>query len=362
MIDIPGAPRYFLGNNCAQGFFSYFEALYHVDTIHHLYILKGGPGTGKSSFMKAAALRFMEKGHPVEIFPCSSDPDSLDAVMDLELGIALVDGTPPHTLEPQYPAAHHSILNMGDHIDEEKIAPSAPDIVASNKRLKEHFARCTRCLSAARQLTEDNMALITGQVQAQRLFALARRIATKEFPHHSSTSGQIFHRFLTGVTPQGILDLSGWTASCGYQIYQLRDDHNIAPILLAALADMATACGLSVILCHDPLFPTGAPLQLVIPSLSLAFLSTPERTELPGQVVRSVNLNRYVEKHALDGHKTLYRFNRKLIRVFQQEAVESLEAAKAEHDVLESFYLPCVRFSEIDQRRDDFIHKVLYLS
>lgn len=361
MIDIPGAPCYFLGNNCAQGFHSYFEALYDIRTIRHLYILKGGPGTGKSSFMKAVARRLLEKRHSVEIFPCSSDPDSLDAVMDCETGIALVNGTPPHTLEAQYPGAFHSILNMGDHIDEEKIAPAGPEIVASNCRLKAHFARCTRCLTAARQLTEDNAALLAGQVQAQRLFALARRIATREFPHNDMQTGHIFHRFLTGVTPQGVIDLSDWTVSCDYGIYQLRDDYHIAPALLSALADMATACGLSIILCHDPLFPTGAPLQLVIPSLSLAFLTTPERIELPGEVIRSINLNRYLERHALDDHKTLYRFNRKLIHTFQQEAVESLAAAKAEHDVLESYYLPCVRFHEIDERRDDFIYKLLYL-
>ena len=44
--------RFFFGSNTAVGFRSYFEQLLGPNSGYRLFILKGGPGTGKSSLMK----------------------------------------------------------------------------------------------------------------------------------------------------------------------------------------------------------------------------------------------------------------------------------------------------------------------
>ena len=53
----------------------------HEAMQNGIMVMTGGPGTGKSSFMKFVAKSALEKGIKTEIFPCSSDPDSLDAVI-----------------------------------------------------------------------------------------------------------------------------------------------------------------------------------------------------------------------------------------------------------------------------------------
>ena len=69
-------PKYFLAANSCRGFVSEFES--NCDQNFSTYIIKGGPGTGKSSFMKRVA----EKSNETAILcPCSSDPESLDAVI-----------------------------------------------------------------------------------------------------------------------------------------------------------------------------------------------------------------------------------------------------------------------------------------
>ena len=47
--------KYFLAANSCQGFVSHFADCYNEKDGWRCYIIKGGPGTGKSSFMKKVA-------------------------------------------------------------------------------------------------------------------------------------------------------------------------------------------------------------------------------------------------------------------------------------------------------------------
>ena len=44
--------RYFLGGNTPAGFYSLYHQLSDADRLRALYIIKGGPGSGKSTLMR----------------------------------------------------------------------------------------------------------------------------------------------------------------------------------------------------------------------------------------------------------------------------------------------------------------------
>ena len=48
-----------------------------------------------------------------EYILCSGDPDSLDALLLPQLGVALVDGTAPHVVEPKYPGVVDRYVKHG---------------------------------------------------------------------------------------------------------------------------------------------------------------------------------------------------------------------------------------------------------
>ena len=50
--------KYFAAANTYTGFISYFDTVFDPEKFSRLYVLKGGPGTGKSSFMKKIANEF----------------------------------------------------------------------------------------------------------------------------------------------------------------------------------------------------------------------------------------------------------------------------------------------------------------
>ncbi len=105
--------KIFPGANTSNGFYSYFDYIIPKD-VNRIFCLKGGPGVGKSSLMKKVARDFVEKGYDVEVFPCSSDPSSLDAVVIEKLKVVLLDATAPHIVDPKIPGAIDEIVNFGD--------------------------------------------------------------------------------------------------------------------------------------------------------------------------------------------------------------------------------------------------------
>ncbi|NPV27794.1 MAG: ATPase [Firmicutes bacterium] len=84
----------FPGGNTVQGFYSLFDSV--LEGMDHIFVIKGGPGTGKSTLMRKIGLAMFERGYDIEFLHCASDNDSLDGVIIPAIRVALVDGTAPH--------------------------------------------------------------------------------------------------------------------------------------------------------------------------------------------------------------------------------------------------------------------------
>jgi len=121
--------HYFAGINSNDGFCNHFSEI-NKDTNGYTYILKGGPGTGKSTLMKKIGEHFSAQGESVEYYHCSSDPDSLDGVYIPNKNISVVDGTAPHVCEASIVMCSEQIVNLGEYI-----SPS----VAQHKRNIENL-------------------------------------------------------------------------------------------------------------------------------------------------------------------------------------------------------------------------------
>ena len=85
---------FFAAANGYSGFRSYFDKIFDPSEYTSLYILKGGPGTGKSSFMKRLLAELETEVEECEAIFCSSDPASLDGVIIKrgERRIGVIDG------------------------------------------------------------------------------------------------------------------------------------------------------------------------------------------------------------------------------------------------------------------------------
>lgn len=146
-----GTQTYFLGANSAGGFYSAYRHFCTPQEGNFLWVIKGGPGCGKSSFMRKIGKAAEDAGLDVEYVICSGDPDSLDGVFIPQKKLGYVDGTAPHTLDVPYPGAYGLYLNLGQFYDEAALRSRAGEILEVNKRYKSLYANAYAILSAVPQ-------------------------------------------------------------------------------------------------------------------------------------------------------------------------------------------------------------------
>ena len=176
--------HYFLGANTGSGFFSVYDDFCPPGSGVFLWVLKGGPGCGKSSFMKAIGRAAEEKGLDVEYVLCSGDPDSVDGVYVPAWRTAYVDGTAPHVREVPFPGASGAYLDLGQFYRSEELAPQLPKLMALTARYRAHYARAYEELRQAKALHDELEALYNPHVSFDGVYRLAEEHIQKNKKAH----------------------------------------------------------------------------------------------------------------------------------------------------------------------------------
>ena len=110
---MPHIRHLYPGGNTSRGFYSYYDQVIRPEAATRIFILKGGPGVGKSTLMRRLGEEIAEH-RDVEFLHCSSDNDSLDGIVVPSAGVMMVDGTAPHIVDPVLPGAVDGIVNLGE--------------------------------------------------------------------------------------------------------------------------------------------------------------------------------------------------------------------------------------------------------
>ena len=134
---------FFLGTTTPAGFKGYFEPLRREPGMQ-MYLIKSGPGCGKSTLMKRLALKAEQKGEPIQRIHCASDPDSLDGVIFLDKRAAIVDATAPHVLEPDAPGAEEQVVSLYHTLDADALRAHTDEVkhlFAQNAALRSRVYR-----------------------------------------------------------------------------------------------------------------------------------------------------------------------------------------------------------------------------
>lgn len=350
--------RYFLGANSPQGFYSLYDHLIDPKQAERIYILKGGAGCGKSSLMRRVAQKAEEMGETVEYIHCSADPDSLDGILLPFRKSAIVDGTAPHIIEPRYPGVVECYVNLGECYHNNSLKDSRQEIIHCMGGYKDCYKRAYHCLSAAAEIGEDMRSTLSTNIFEEKAAKRAKGILSREIKKSGSGCGQVTKRFLRAITHRGVLCYYTTAETLCKRVYVLEDNYSLAHLMLSHLLSGATSSGYDVIACPSPMAPDRLE-HLLIPELSLAFVSAPSGLVWEKHPYRRIHVDAMVDDDLLRRNKARLRFARKVSSALMDEAVDSLAQAKAMHDELEALYNPHVDFERVYQTADEIAGQLL---
>ena len=194
---------YFPGANTGVGFVSRFSGIVPPQAAqHYTYVLKGGPGVGKSTLMRKVAERAAARGLEVEEFRCASDPDSFDAVRVPALRVVLLDGTAPHSIDPVIPGACDEVIDLGHFLRHAEFMEKADALRALFAENRTHYDRAYACLAAARALMQAAVDAAASAVDLTAVRAYLSPLFAKEV---TGTNRRLFCR---SATPKGVVDFA----------------------------------------------------------------------------------------------------------------------------------------------------------
>ena len=200
--------RFFAASNTSRGFVSYFAENFR-ERADRCYIIKGGPGTGKSRLMSEMADAFCDSGGDVEYYFCSSDPTSLDGLFVKCDGysVAVVDGTAPHAEDIYYPGVKDNIIDVGRFWDPRILREAKNEINLFTGRKSRAYSSAYRALAAYGALRELSDALAAEAADAGVIADQCARLA-EELPH-----GRLLRTPLSAVGMRGRVDYDSFSES-----------------------------------------------------------------------------------------------------------------------------------------------------
>jgi len=350
-----GQIKYFLGTNSSIGFYSLFDELYDPFENSRAYIIKGGPGTGKSGLLKKIAKKANEKGIQCEMIYCSSDPDSLDAVILPQMKICIADGTAPHVIEPKFPGCVEQIVNLGEFWDTDKLRKNADEIRALTVENQGYHQRAQRFLNASNALDSDSRKIASQYTDYEKLINYSVRLARRELGC-AAVGKKAKKRMLSAVTPNGLMTFESTIKTLCDRIVVIDDCiGDTSERILKLLAEYAQGCGYSAVVCPSATFVTGID-QLLVPELSLAFVR--EQTVEDVLPIKKIHARRFMDSIGIKNHKYRMRFNKKAVNDLQNEAVKLLKTAKQTHDKLETFYIDAMNFDAVNDKTNKLMKEI----
>ncbi|MBQ4561841.1 MAG: hypothetical protein IJA55_05925 [Clostridia bacterium] len=327
---------FFASANSGRGFINLYREIFKGLNKH--YIIKGGPGTGKSSLMKAAANFAENKGMCVERFYCSSDPDSLDGIIINELSVGITDGTAPHSADPVYPGVCDEIINLGEFWDGSVLSSSKEYIIQTTNKKSELYRKLYACLAAALSMDEIIQYNLLKATDMDNLFLLARSYA-QTIPFRKGHSKV---RLTNAISMKGPIKFLPFKNEAEV-IYNIKDSYGIAHHFLNFIKEYMH--GSDITLSYDA-FDTEKINMLYCQRDKLLFCVNGEGDE-------EIDINEFVSSPTDENERL-----RQQIDSLMSEGYNTLSRIEKLHFSLEEIYISSMDFSQKEEYQNSLLRKI----
>ena len=337
--------EYYIGANTARGFVNYAPELF--DGLRKVYIIKGGPGTGKSTMMKRVAAAAEAQGMTVDRFVCSSDGDSLDGIRIRELSVGMTDGTTPHVMEPLYPGTRDELIDPGAYWDSEALSDDFEEIRGMVDGKAVLFSSAYQHLAACASLRSERNRLLAACTDGEKLDRAAARLIKR------LGEGKGFRLLARQV---GSLGMKGRRFLDTYETmaeerWLISDSRGLRGLLLERMTAHAAKAGLAVMISRDPV---NQPEALYFPEAAVC-VSGRGDAETAHKIL---NTERFLLRESLASERGKLRFLARMEGELEARVAELFREIEDVHFALEGRYAEAMDYAGVDAMTADLIRKL----
>jgi hypothetical protein len=357
--------NFYAGSNSSQGFYSLYD--YAIKDLDRLYILKGGPGTGKSTFMRKIGLVMMDKGFDLEYLHCSSDNKSLDGIIIPDLKVGIVDGTAPHVIEPKYPGVVEKVIDLGAYRNDAFLSQYKNIIISLTKDIETNFNAAYKTMQEAKKIHLKREEIYVGAMSFEKADHVIQDLIRSIFgtPFEQENNPKVTKKFFGASTPKGAVNFIDNITEDVTRRYIIKGRPGSGKsTLMKKIGSHAEANGLSVEY-YPCAFDPQSMDMVIIPSLSVAVVDGTAPHVVDPYRLNDVVVDMFslcmdtrveeVQSEALNDLNTSYKNKMTL-------ATNFLSEAKRLHDRLEEFYQQSMDFEQVDKKREAVLEEILYIA
>ena len=363
--------HYFPGNNTPEGFFSYYQYILGQREAKKIICIKGGPGTGKSTFLKRIGEHFAEKGEDVDFLHCSADENSLDGIVLKNMKIAFIDGTSPHVTDPITPGAVDRIVNLGEYWNEDGIAANKSEIIDLNEETSRWYRIAYNYLNAAKSVFRSLEEVYSEALCASEIYKVIADIVGKEYGDYdiSLRPGKVKKFFAGAITASGTVNYITSLLGNMEKIYMINVPVGYSNTsLMEIVSEGAVYRGFDIETYYCAMSPEEKIEHIVIPELKTAFISVNRYHDIePWEIINVdgrpqkiafIDMNDYMDSMVLQNNEELIETLNDEYDILLNKTVRYLAKAKETHMMVESMYIPNMNFTQVGALMEELIKEV----
>lgn len=350
--------KYFTCANSSQGFVNFFAST--LDQLEKVYILKGGPGTGKSTLMKKIGKHFLDKGQSIEHIYCSSDANSLDGIVICNGKIAVVDGTAPHIIEPKAPGAIEEYVNLGISWDSDVLAEHKDEILSLKSEISGCYDKIYQLFKEAKEIHDRWERIYIANTDFKKIDIAADGLLKELFKDVVPTAHEpeIVHRFFGALTPEGSINyIENLTEGLSTRYFIKGRPGTGKSTLMKKVALAAQNSGIDTEIYHCSFDPDSLDM-IILRSLGICIFDSTAPHELFPSLDSDIILDLYktaVKPGTDEDHQSALSTFKEEYQKRIDKARRILDDIHTIHDDLEAIYINSVDFEVINEITQDLI-------